>query len=49
MLTIESSSHNIARRPNNYVFVELIAVFLNMKTAMLIVVGNIEQYILRKL
>lgn len=27
MLTIESSSHNIARRPNNYVFVELIAVF----------------------
>lgn len=47
MLTIESNIHNIARI--NYVFVELIAVFLNMKTDLLIVVRNIEQYILRKL
>lgn len=47
MLTIQSNIHNIARI--NYVLVELIAVFLNIKTAMLIVVGNIEQYILRKL
>lgn len=47
MLTIESNIHNIAR--NNYVFVELIVVFLNIKTAMLIAVGNIEQYILHKL
>lgn len=47
MLTIESNIHKIAR--NTYVFVELIAAFLNIKTAILIVVGNIEQYILLKL
>lgn len=45
MLTIENNIYNIAR--NNYVFLELVAVFLNTKTAMLIVVGSIEQYILR--